>query len=135
VTMQNNATTTTLAVTNTYVKVAGATVQGSNTERFTMTGNNELTSDDTQTLNGSAMIYVHFEKAAGASADTYEFALFQNSSEVTGASAVEDQNNALGSTSFFVPIVIAENDVFEVYVRNRDNPNDVIVESMQVIIQ
>lgn len=134
--LESNTTTTTIAVTNQWTKVAGTTVAGAALERFTLSANNELTYNGFNTVKASVQVHLAYN---GDTGDVYEYTVFQNgvkvpnvkmSSEITGFFT-----GATFALSLEALVEISTNDTFSVFVRNIDSAANVTIIDMQVSIQ
>lgn len=130
--MEGNAAATTIAVQDTWYKVAGTTTASANLERFTMPANNRLTYSDTISrhnhITGSASII------SASNNQVCEISVYKNGAIVPG-STVEFKLLSAGDP-VTVPIVaetlMSPTDYLEAFIKNETGANDVTVEYMNL---
>jgi hypothetical protein len=119
-----------------WTKLLGSTTAIDIIERFTMTGNNELRSDDTKVVPMVYSATIGGEKS-GATARLYQFALFSNSGsgfeKIDGQSSI-DATNRISSTTLRVPYYVANNTLCTVYIRNIEGVETFILDTLSVDI-
>ncbi len=146
----SNVTATTFDFTATFVatgtgdftsgwtKLGGTTFAAEN-ERASMTGNNQLTFTNLDPVEGIGHISLTILRGAGSATPTFGFAIFKNSAplleggrEVT---AQADTNSTIPrSVNLMPPLMIEEDDVFEVYGRNLTNTSNILIQDGQVTV-
>lgn len=130
--MANNATATTIAVSGTYVKVAGTTTVGAIAQQFTHT-NNRATF--TGGVNGVFRVLA-FLNATGSNGNQIVFRIAKNGTTIVSTT----QKMTLGSAGSIENIGIqaivdlASGDFVEVWVTNLTNTNSVTVTDMNVSV-
>jgi len=130
--MQNNATATTIGATGTPVKVAGTTVVGPTTEKFTHTAN-RLTYAGAIQRRFRVSVVSSFSAGSNNEVGTY---IAKNGSVVDDSETYATANSAGRLENVIAQTVVdlAENDYVEVFVENNTAATDITVEALSVII-
>jgi hypothetical protein len=140
-----NVTATTFDIVRTFVtaevvggyetawtKINGITTDGSISERFTSgANNNEIASLDAKTIPVIYTSLVTSDKSGATSA--FEFALFCDIGagfEKINGSTTSDISTRVSEITHRVPVEAPEGAKFSMYLRNMDNINDIVVETL-----
>lgn len=128
--MNDNATTTTFAAANTYVKVAGTTTT-TTAQKFTGTSN-RLTYNGVRDLI-SARVFIAINGKSPATSASYTFALAKNGTVISAprvSTGVMTNNQA-----FFLvletEVTLSTNDYIEVFIRNNVSTQSIAVTDLQ----
>lgn len=116
-------------------KIAGSTTAINTIERFTMSDNNEIRSDDPKTLPMTFTAVISGEKS-GATARLMQFALFADDQggifrKING-NAVIDATNRRKNTILRIPFDVDQNALGSVFVRNTEGTDDFVCDALSV---
>lgn len=127
-----NATATTISTINTFVKIAGTTIQGP-VERFQMTADNELTyiAKDEKSLLVNVSLDV---SKVGGGTQSFEFAVFKNNVQITTAIKTVSLTTAVSPISLILADTANEDDFYDIRVQNIDGTDNVLCTNMQFIL-
>jgi len=133
--MESNATVTSITVDSQWEKVAGTTVAGDALERFSMTGNNELTYDGIRDQDVILYCSLNCERSGGSGTIDYEFTLYKNAAKVSNVTSFLETNAQSKGASFIAPTSVSQNDTLEIRVRAVGNTTDALITNMQVSVR
>lgn len=119
---------------NGWVRIAGTTVVGANLERAKMTDNNEVTFLNRTARSGVCVVSATGETAIAAAIDA-EYAVFKNDARIPNTKISRELINKRGALPITAPATFVSGDVFEIYVRNVTNTQNILVRTLQVNIE
>ena len=132
-----NATATTIAATNTPVKIAGTTTQGSGSIGLVMSGDNRILNNSGNTITVEVLAVVSYSKNAGGGGDNgYTVYINQNGTTIIGSKSTSFSNNGVETVANPTWITtMANGDFFEVWITNLTAANDVLVSDLSLIVK
>jgi len=131
--MNGNALATSVALINTFYKVAGVTLPGNNNEKYTVT-DNRLTNGATIRRKFMAEVTLSFSSGSN---NVIEFAIYESVSGLCVPSRTKSTANAVGraeNISLMCIIEHADGDYVELWVANTSASTDVTVTEMNFIV-
>jgi hypothetical protein len=132
VTMDDNATNTTISIQDTAVLVAGTTVAGVTSSNVTASTAGRLTYTAATARDFKVTATISHTKI-GAGSQQFEFFIAKNGTiETKTRQATSFANTALGPTSLSGIINLAQNDYVEVFVANTGSTDDVRINNIQL---
>jgi len=131
-----NATDTVIAAQGIPVKVEGTTTQGFGTSGLVMSINGRVTNVSGRTLTVEVIAGTSFDKQQAGGADDFIFYIAQTSAVLVGSkSRGEGRNNDSNHAAPYWMGELANNQYFEVYVENPQDPNDLKVSDMYLSVK
>ena len=131
-----NTIDTIIAATGTPTKVLGTSTQGFGTSGLTMSTNGRITNTSSSTLRVEVKAEISCDKEQGGGKDNFTFYIAQTGAVLIGSkSTTEGGNNDdnTASPSWIGDLAVGQ--YFEVYVSNIDNPNNLKVSDLSLIVK
>ena len=132
--MQDNATSTTISISNTFYKVAGTTTASADNQKYTAT-DNRLTNN--ATIERKYLISCSLSFTSGNN-NVCEFGFYDSKlAAVRTPSRTKTKANGSGraeNVSFSCVIQHSDNDYIEIHCANNTGTNNIIVTDMNVVI-
>ena len=128
---ESNATPTVISAISNYVRIAGTT-SAVHEDRFTMSGNGELTFQGLDPISALAVASLSAFKSGGAV--PYEFAIFVNGARQSAASRRE-VTTVTGYVGVSAALDVSPGDVIDLRVQNLSDTDDLTVESFTLTVQ
>lgn len=132
--MSGNVIPTLFLAAATPTKVLGTTTAGSTIQRFTMTDNNELTYNDLKTFNASISFSISVVRTSGTGNRLVRFYVYKNGAPLTGAEQALEVDNRERSVAVIANDIITTGDIYELWISNEDNTNEMTVTEMSCSI-
>lgn len=130
--MTGNATETVIAITSTFVKVAGVTIAGLE-NRFTETTDNQLTFDGLDSNDFRVDVSLGALCASGSKLAQFQIRL--DGVPEGGSSSLDVNSNRIRTVSFFHVIEgLANGSNIEIWCTNADDTVNLIVEELEVLV-
>lgn len=131
--MEDNTTVTTITTQNTWYKVAGTTSAGTLC-RFSHTIG-RLTYDAPETERRAVVVSLSCERSGGIGTTDYEFSIFYNGVKIPNVKIFKESSAVSDTVTLQASGNITQNGYVEIYVRNIQNTNNILVSNMQVTIR
>jgi hypothetical protein len=131
-----NTIDTIIAATGTPTKVLGTSTQGFGTSGLTMSTNGRITNTSLSTLRVEVKAEISCDKEQAGGKDNFTFYIAQTGAVLIGSkSTTEGSNNDdnTASPSWIGDLAVGQ--YFEVYVSNIDNPNNLKVSDLSLIVK
>lgn len=117
-----------------WVKVAGTTFAMEN-ERASMTNYNELTFTNIESFLGIVDLSTNPRNNSVSAVKDWEFAVMKNNKRLKGCLKYRQMTNKAGEGNTMCTTSVVAGDVFEVFVRNILDTEDMVMENMSLIIK
>lgn len=133
---ENNVTITTISAINTPVKIAGTLVASGNNRDFTLTSDS-LRYDGTITKTFDVIATLDLAKQIGGGLeDVYRAHIFVNGVDIISSSSITiTTTDRPQAVTVMADVVLSTNDYVEIYVENTTGTNDVLTDTINILIR
>lgn len=136
--LENNSTITVISTINQWVKIAGTTVSSNNID-FSMTANNQLTYTGISQYLARIKVTLSAEKQGGGGGGNtagrnFQFSIFINGVKLQNVTTQENLTGTFESITILASEIVNNGDFIEIYVRNIENRDDVLVTDLHFLI-